>query len=173
MKNKLIVKSVILVLVFLLFAFLIIRIQHTANLKKKDAESILLLQPFAAYKNNKLVFIDKSKITKNYLLLAYISTECEHCDYMAEELKKYEKNFINCNIVLVAMGTEQSLHQFTAKHNLGIVNNINILWDKEFKIKKQFAVSTTPEFFIYNRAGHNVLHIKGETKIENLLKVIQ
>ncbi len=173
MKKKLVMKIAIISIIPLLFVFFISRIIQSANLKKKKAEAVSMLQPFTAYQNNRPVVFDKTTITREYLLLAYMSTDCEHCDYMTEELKKHYKGFENCNIFLLAMGTEQSLTQFTAKHSLSLVNDINILWDKNFEIKKQLAISSTPEFFIYNKAGINVLHIKGETKIENLLKAVE
>ena len=173
MKKKLVVKLIIIGIIPLLFVFFISRILQTADLKKKTAEVISVLQPFTAYQNGKPITFDKANITKKYVVLAYVSTDCEHCDYMTEELKKHSKDFRNCTIVMLAMGTEQSLTQFIEKHNLTKVNDISILWDKEFKIRKQFAVTATPEFFIYNKAGQNVLHINGETKIENLLKAVE
>lgn len=173
MKMKLVMKIAIIAVIPLLFVFFINRIIQFSHLKKKNIEAISTLQPFTAYQSGKAIVFDRSSITKKYLLLAYISTDCEHCDYMTDELKMHDKDFGNYNIVMVAMGTEQSFQQFTAKHNLNLVTDISILWDKGFKVRKQFAVSSTPEFFIYNKAGQNVLHIKGETKIENLLKAVE
>lgn len=173
MKKKGLMKIAIVSLIPLLLVFFISHIIQTTRSKEKKSEEISKLQSFTAYKNDNPISFDKTAITKKYLLLAYMSTDCEHCDYMTEQLKKHSKYFGNCNVVMVAMGTEQSLHQFIAKHNLNSVNDINILWDKEFKIRKQFAISSTPEFFVYNKAGQNVLHIRGETKIENLLKAVE
>lgn len=168
-----IVKVILTLVIVTVFAFLLNEIIKRINHKEQAQKTIATLLPFAGYQNNQLVAFDTSRINKPYLLLAYFSTDCDHCNYMMEELKDNYSQFTSCNIVVVAEGADTSIQRFAKEHSIDSLHGLTYLRDKDFSIRHQFNITNVPEFFIYNKKGQLVTSIKGETKIENLLKYLQ
>jgi thioredoxin-related protein len=139
----------------------------------KHDKPLASLQPIKAYQRDEIVIIDKNFITSNYLLLAYMNTDCNHCDYMTEQLCKNTNRFKKCQVVLLAQGSAISLEKFKQKHQLDNFKEILLLHDKDLDIAKNYKINSTPYFLMFNKHGSNILTLEGETRIENLLNPLQ
>lgn len=173
MQKKQFVKTVIIANIIILFGYLLFQAIQSSLNKKRQVQAIAVLKPITVYQQNHPIIINKEFFTTDYLLLAYMSTDCDHCDYMTDQLCKNINRFVKCRVVLLAQGSPTSLGTFSKKHQLDSCNNILLLHDKNMEVLKKYKISSTPYFLMYNKEGKNILAIKGETKIDNLLKPLQ
>ena len=173
MHTKSYIKIVIRINAIIIACFILIFVFNNSTNRFKSIHPYSTLQPVNVYKQEQPLTIDKNLISSDYLLIAYMSTDCDHCDYMMEQLCKNIDSFKQCRVVLVAQGSKASLETFSQKHQLNNFKEVLLLHDKDLEMIKKYKISSTPHFLMYNKEGKNILTIKGETKIENLLKPLQ
>ena len=105
---------------------------------------------------------------KGRLILWFFMPDCEHCQYMAQELYRHAKALADTRIVMITVADSQSILTFDKKYHLDELGNVLLLRDKYLRFPGLFGTGAVPSFFVYS-AGKLTRKIAGETRVENLL----
>lgn len=106
------------------------------------------------------------------VIINHFDPECEDCQYMAEQIRVHRLSFAGYRIIMVTDADGAAARAFNKKYDLGSVPHLQILLDKEFSFYKVFGTAIVPSFFIYDEKGTLEIKVMGETRIENLIKVV-
>ncbi|MFW0739737.1 peroxiredoxin family protein [Flavobacterium sp. T12S277] len=168
MKKKL---KIILAISFIcILAFFTYQIVIKINHKKEAAENIKTIPDFS-YKNINGGFFTNQDIKINTpTLFIYFNSECEYCNEEAKMIKENVEKFQNVQLIFVSFEKLELIKTFVTKHQLTSYDNIHFLCDNKVTFSATFDVKSLPCLVLYNKNQKLVEKIKGQTKIEILLK---
>jgi peroxiredoxin len=164
MINKKLFKVIYIVISLTIVVMAIKKLHHI----KKIEEGIVNLPSFN-FKNmeNRLIYSD-SIIKKNYIIVNYFKTSCDHCKMITKEYITNRSKLNNTQIIMVSADDIKDINQFYIENNLYSLPMITLLWDSEDTFQNVFGSSIAPSFFIY-RDKKMVKKVVGETKFQNLM----
>jgi peroxiredoxin len=170
MKKKYILTGM-LVLLFAGIGILIAKTIRTNNHKKQVSEQLKMIPNFEAYNMDSLK-VSHTEFNKKPTIIVYFNTECEHCQYEASQIMKYQDKFKDVNLYMLSAENTTKIKAFAHKMGLDKISNLElgkITVKESFEV---FAFTSIPDILIYNASGELQKHFKGETKIESILKYL-
>ncbi|MCL4484031.1 MAG: redoxin domain-containing protein [Bacteroidetes bacterium] len=106
-------------------------------------------------------------------VIIYFHPECEHCQYEATEIGRQPDRFAKANMILITPDdSTKRIAAFVDKFKLWQVDNLVILYDRNFQFKKYFGTSVFPSVFIYGTDKRLLKQFIGEVEMETVLKII-
>lgn len=170
MKKKYILTG-LLVLLFTGIGILIAKTIRTNNHKKQVSEQLKMIPTFETYNMDSLK-VSHVEFNKKPTVIIYFNTECEHCQYEATQIVKYQDKFKNVNLYMLSAENIPKIKAFASQKRLDKISNLEmgkITVKESFEV---FAFTSIPDILIYNASGELQKHFKGETKIEAILKYL-
>lgn len=104
------------------------------------------------------------------LIINFFNPECEHCQYMAGEIKKNKEKLSKHQLLLVTTADSIAVDKFNKTYGLNELPNLVLLRDTRYQFVPVFGSHIIPSFFVYDNDHRLVKKTTGETKIDNLLK---
>lgn len=117
------------------------------------------------------VYSNDSIDSEKTCLIIYFNSECDHCQYEAEQISTHIDKFENYQILMISYEPKESILAFREVYQLKN-QIITFLQDPKFQFDDIFGNSPIPTSFIYNKNKELVKQFKGEVKIEALLKYL-
>jgi thiol-disulfide isomerase/thioredoxin len=166
MGKKITLFVVILIFIVSVIAFFALRAYRHTN-SKIEKEKLIAHLP-----NMKVFFSDTVTCNSSDLpvIVYHFSPDCEHCQYMAKEIKYNINKFSKTCILMITSAKKDDATNFMKEYDLDSIKHIHLGFDKNLSFYKIFGSFDIPSFYIYNKEHELSSHIKGETKIENLIK---
>lgn len=106
------------------------------------------------------------------VVIMYFNSECEHCQYETQALKKHIAQFAHAQILMLSNEPLAKLKTFAQSYGLTGIANLQIAQIPANKSFDTFGFTSVPSLFIYNKNQQLIKQFKGETKIEAVIKAI-
>lgn len=161
----------ILVLLFTGIGILIAKTIRTNNHKKQVSEQLKMIPNFETYNMDSLK-VSYTEFNEKPTVILYFNTECEHCQYEATQIVKYQDKFKDVNLCMLSAENITQVKIFAHKMGLDKITNLEM---GKITVKESFdvfAFTSIPDILIYNASGQLQKHFKGETKIEAILNYL-
>lgn len=169
---KKIIKIVLFVVLILFLGYMLNGIVRNIKQKKIIAEQIESIPQFSFINSsNHNVYTNDSIELDKACLIIYYNSDCDHCQYEAEQISKHIKQFKTHQILMISFEPIENILAFREKYNLE-TEIITFLQDPKYEFDDIFGNSPIPTSFIYNKNKKLVNQFKGEVKIEALLKYL-
>jgi peroxiredoxin len=166
---KVIIPIVIIGLLGIMTSKVITKIIH----KREVAEHIKTIPAFSYSTINGKIFSHKNLKDNTPTLFLYFNSECEHCQSEASQIQENITNFKNYQLVFVSFEEKNKIIAFAKKYELDHYDNITFLLDKQVTFSTTFDVNSLPTMILYNKNKELIEKIKGQTKIETILKKLK
>jgi len=109
--------------------------------------------------------------TSERILILYFDSECDHCLYEIDELKKNNQELRKLySIVLVSSEPLSKIKEFASKALLQN-EDIQVAKISSDRVIELLGTDLTPHFLVFNQSGELIKEFKGETKIDVLFKM--
>ncbi|WP_353167664.1 redoxin domain-containing protein [Flavobacterium sp.] len=166
--------KIILPIVFVgLLGYFGFQIVTQINHKKQVAENIKTMPAFS-YENVKGGFFSNENIIANKAtLFVYYNSECEFCNEEAKMIQENRAKFSNVQLVFISNENPKEIIAFATKHKLNIDDTISFLSDRKMSFRTTFDVKSLPCMVLYNKDKQLIEKIRGQIKVETLLKKLQ
>jgi|GEM_PF-1029541 len=106
------------------------------------------------------------------LIITYFNTGCEFCKAEIRSMQQHQQLQEQVAIYLISDESLSMLEQFSEEFQLGLLQSIQILHDREKQIKELFGVRGVPNTFVYGKNDSLLKNFQGETKAEVLYKLV-
>lgn len=148
---------------------IITKIKH----KSKVAEHIKTIPSFS-FENTKGGNYSKETLKVGIpTLFIYFNTECEFCNEETQMIQDNIEKFNNIQLVFISFEKKEVIKAFAKKYKLDTYDNINFLCDSKINFAATFDVKSLPCLVLYDKDQKIIEKIKGQTKIEVLLRKLQ
>lgn len=167
-----IIKIIISIILILFLSYMLTIIIKKVKHKSLITEQIQTIPQFlfVNISNNK-AYTNKDIENNKACLIIYYNSECNHCEYEAEQISTHIDKFENYQILMISYESLENILAFKEKYKLNN-NLITFLQDPKYQFDDIFGNSPIPTSFIYNKNRKLVKQFKGEVKIETLLKYL-
>lgn len=165
-------KIIIPILVLGAIAFMGYKVVSKINHKKEVAENIKMIPEFTYHTISGKEFSNSDLKNAIPTVFLYFNSECEHCQSEAEEIRDNTEKFQNVQLVFISFEEPKKITVFAKKYKLIGYDNITFLCDSKVSFATTFDVNSLPSLVIYDRNKKLIEKIKGEVKIENILKKV-
>lgn len=164
----------IIIPVFILGAvgFMGCKVITKINQKAAVAENIKTIPEFSYKTIEGKPFSKQDLKDDTPTVFLYFNSDCEHCQSEAEQIRDNIEKFANAQLVFISFEEPQKITAFATKYKLIGYDKITFLCDKQVSFAITFDVKSLPTVVIYDKNKKLVEKIKGEVKIENILKKI-
>lgn len=143
-----------------------IKIKH----KKEIAENIKTIPKFEYQNINGGIFTTKNLKKGTPILFIYYNSDCEFCNEEAQMIKQNIDNFATTQLVFVSFEKPDLIKAFATKYKLNTYDNVHFLCDTQLTFATTFDVKSLPSLVLYDKKQRLIEKIKGQTKVETLLK---
>ena len=168
MKKQL--KIAIPLLLIGLITFVGYKVISIINQKKQIAKNIQTIPNFSYKKINGTVFTNQNLKKNTATVFIYFNSECEFCNEEANMIEQNCSKFNNVELLFVSYEKPNSINAFATKHKLSNYDNITFICDSKTTFSTTFDVHLMPCLILYNKNQHLTEKLKGQTKVETLLK---
>ncbi len=145
------------------------KIQH----KKEVAENIKKIPKFD-YQNIKGGIFSNANLKKDTpTLFVYFNSECEFCNEEAQMIRANIQEFKAFQLVFISFEKPDLIKAFAAKHQLDFYDNVTFLSDSKVSFATTFDVKSLPCLVLYDKNQKLIEKIKGQTKVETLIKKLE
>ncbi len=151
-------------------AFMGYKVITKINHKNEVAENIKTIPAFSYVRINGKMFSNKDIKENIPTVFLYFNSECEHCQSEAEQIRDNVKKFANAQLVFISFEEPKKIMTFATKYKLLGHDNISFLSDSKVSFATTFDVNSLPTVVIYDKNKKLVAKIKGEIKVEAILK---
>jgi len=169
---KKIIKTVLFIILLLFVSYMLALIVKKVKRKNTLTEQIQSLPEFSfinvLYRNN---YTNDSIKKEQACLIVYFNSECEHCQYEAEQISKQIHRFDTVQVLMISYEPQETILAFREKYNL-LSPAIIFLQDSEAQFDDIFGHSPIPTSFIYNKDRALLKQFKGVVKTETLIKYL-
>ncbi len=156
-----------------LLSFMGYKIVTKINHKKEIAANIKTI-PDYTYQNLKgESFSNKNLKTDTATLFIYFNSECEYCNEEAQMIQESVNKFAPYQLVFVSFEKPKDINSFAKKHNLLNYDNVHFVCDTKVTFATTFDVQSLPCLVLYDKNQQLIEKIKGQTKVETLIKKLQ
>lgn len=166
-------KIIIPILIISLLGFMTYKVITKINHKKEVAEQIKTIPPFSYSTINGKKFTNKDLKDNTSTLFLYFNSECEHCQSEATQIQENIAKFKDSQLVFVSFEEKDKIVAFAKKYKLDHYDKISFLLDKQVTFSTTFDVNSLPTMILYNRNKELIKKIKGQTKVETILKKLK
>jgi peroxiredoxin len=143
-------------------------IQH----KKQVAQTIKTLPDFAYTTINGKVFTNQNLKKDTATIFFYYNSECDFCNHEAEQVKEKIALFNNIQLVFVSFEESEKIKAFAQLYKLENYDNITFVRDTKLSFATTFDVKGLPAVIIYNKNNTLVQKLKGQTKPEKIVALL-
>lgn len=153
--------------------FLAYQIFAKIQYKKEVAQNIKTIPKFE-YQNIKGGNFDNSNLQQNTpTVFIYFNSDCEFCNEEAEMIRENIEKFANMQLIFVSFEKTQAIISFSKIHKLNTHDNVYFLCDSKATFATTFDVKSLPSLMLYDKNQQLIEKIKGQTKVETILKKIE
>ena len=143
------------------------------NHKKEIAANIKTIPAFR-YQNIKgESFSNKNLKAYTATLFIYFNSECEYCNQEAQMIQESIDKFASHQLVFVSFEQPKKIASFAKKHNLLNYDNIHFVCDSKVTFATTFDIQSIPCLVLYDKNQQLIEKLKGQTKVETILKKLQ
>jgi hypothetical protein len=104
------------------------------------------------------------------LIVNYFSPDCEHCQYMATQIRLKRDRFRETELLMITPAGLEESQAFMKSYGLDTLAFIRLGIDTGLHFFKVFGSAVPPSYYLYDNSRHLIKSIAGETKIENLIR---
>ncbi len=140
------------------------------NHKKQVAENIKTIPAFSYQTLDGSVFTHKNLKPNTPVLFVYFNSECDFCQHEAQMIQENIKKLQAVQIVFISFEPQENIVKFATKYKLTTYDNVTFLVDRKATFATTFDVNSLPCLVLYNQNHQLIEKIKGQIKIEILLK---
>jgi peroxiredoxin len=105
-------------------------------------------------------------------VFVYFNSECEHCQSEAEQIRDNVEKFSNTQLVFISFEDPKKIMAFATQYKLIGYDKVVFLCDSKVSFSTTFDVNSLPTVVIYDKNKKLIEKIKGQIKVENILKKI-
>lgn len=166
-------KIIIPLAIISLLSFMGNQVVSKINHKKEITENIKTI-PVFSYENIKGgIFTNKSLKKDTPTLFIYFNSECEYCNEEAQMIQENIMLLKDFQIVFVSFEKSVLIKAFAIKHQLTTYDNVHFLSDTKVTFATTFDVQSLPCLVLYDKNQNLIEKIKGQTKVETLVKKLR
>jgi peroxiredoxin len=166
--------KIIIPLIFIsLLTFLGYQIVTKINHKKEVAANIKNIPTFNYQNINGEQFSNNNLKVDTPTLFIYFNSECEYCNEETKMIQERIEQFTPNQLVFVSFEKVKKIESFAKKYNLQNYDNIHFVCDTKVTFATTFDVQSLPCLVLYDKNQQLIEKIKGQTKVEVLLKKLQ
>lgn len=166
------IKTAFLITFIGILLFLGYQIVSKINHKNEIAQNIKSIPEFSYQDIKGAVFTNKNLKEKAATIFIYFNTECDFCHEEAKMIQENITRFINVQFVFVSSEKPELIKKFAQKHQLTSYDTVYFLHDNKNTFATTFDVNALPCLVLYDKNNILIEKIKGQTKVEILLKKI-
>lgn len=142
------------------------KIQH----KKEVAENIKTIPKFEYQYIKGGNFTNKNLEEDTPTLFIYYNSECDFCNEEAKMIKQNIDRFADFQLCFISFEKPEQIKTFANKYQLNTYDNIHFLCDSKVTFATTFDVKSMPCIILYNKDQKLIEKIKGQVKVETILK---
>lgn len=169
MKKKYL-KIVIACFTISIFAFLGYKIVIKISHKKEIAEYIKKLPEFQYQTVDGKIFTNKSLKENTPTIFLYFNSNCDFCNLEAEQIKQDINKLQRVQLIFISFEKPMLIKTFSKKYRLDHYDNVTFIHDSKVNFATTFDVKSVPAIIIYNKEKKLVEKIKGQARVDNILK---
>jgi len=169
---KKIIKTVFLITFSGILLFLGSQIVSKIKHKNEITQNIKSIPKFSYHDINGVVFNNKNLKETTSTIFIYFNTECNFCDEEAKMIKENINQFKNVQFVFVSSEKPEVIKKFAQQHQLLAYDTVYFLCDSNNTFAATFDVNALPCLVLYDKNNTLIEKIKGQTKVETLIKKI-
>ncbi|TPG38842.1 TlpA family protein disulfide reductase [Flavobacterium pectinovorum] len=169
---KKIIKTTSLVTFIGVLLFLGYQIVSKINHKNEIAQNIKRIPEFSYQNIDGIAFTNKNLREKTSTIFIYFNTECDFCHEEAKIIKENITRFSNVQFIFVSAEKPEQIKKFAQKHQLTTYDTVYFLHDNKNTFATTFDVNALPCLVLYDKNNTLIEKIKGQTKVEILIKKI-
>lgn len=163
-------KFIIPLVVIALLCFMGYKVVSKINHKNKVVQNTKTIPAFS-YENIKGGVFTIENLKKNIpTLFVYYNSECEYCNEEAQMIKENMGKLIDFQLVFISFEKLENIKAFATKYHLTTYDNVHFLSDPKASFATTFDVKSLPCLVLYDRTQKLIEKIKGQTKVETLIK---
>jgi peroxiredoxin len=156
-----------------LFSFMSYQVVSKINHKNEVAQNIKTV-PVFSYENMKGGFFTKEDLKKETpILFIYFNSECEYCNEETQMIKENMEELKDFQLVFISFEKSDLIKAFATKYQLTTYDNVHFLSDTKASFATTFDVQSLPCLVLYDKNQHLIEKIKGQTKVETLVKKLR
>ncbi|MBP6755504.1 MAG: redoxin domain-containing protein [Bacteroidia bacterium] len=163
-------KIIIPILFIGAIAFMGYKVISKINHKKEVAEHIKTIPVFSYNTISGKEFSNTDLKDEIPTVFLYFNSECEHCQNEAEQIRDNLKKFEKVQLIFISFEEPKKILDFATKYKLIGYDKITFLCDSKVSFATTFDVNSLPAVVIYDKNKKLLEKIKGEVKIEKILK---
>jgi peroxiredoxin len=160
----------------LLFIFCSIALMASVSFQKLQNQTIEkktpLIIPQLRLTSVDTVDVNFATWSENVLLI-YFNSDCSHCQYEAEEIKKNVDRLRKVKVVFMSSEPLSKIKLFAEAYKLDAQENIHFTNVNPEHVAVTFGALAIPHIFIYGPDKTLRKEFRGETKIEAILKYLE
>jgi peroxiredoxin len=153
--------------------FLGYQIVTKINHEKEVAANIKTIPTFKYQNINGGTFSNNNLKEDTPTLFIYFNSECEYCNEETKMIQERIEQFTPNQLVFVSFEKAKKIEYFAKKYNLQNYDNIHFVCDSKVTFATTFDVQSLPCLVLYDKNQQLIEKIKGQTKVEVLLKKLQ
>jgi len=170
---KSILKWIIVLLVALAIFFLFYKIIVRINTKQALKEAIASLPVINFQTTDSISYTKDNLFPDKNLILVWFNTDCEHCQYEAQEFIKNPVSFNQTQILMVSGEPLSDLRKFGKTYGIDTLQFLKLLHCDYQVFFNTFGTTSVPSLFIYSPEGKLLKQYNGETKFEAITKYLK
>jgi peroxiredoxin len=163
-------KIIIPILLLGAIAFMGYKVISKIEHKKEVAKNIKTIPAFSYKTIEGKAFSNQDLKEKIPTVFLYFNSECEHCQSEAEQIRDNVEKFANVQLVFISFEEPKKIMAFATKYKLIGYDKITFLCDSKVSFSTTFDVNSLPALVIYDKNKKLMSKIKGEIKVEVILK---
>jgi peroxiredoxin len=167
-------KKIIKIIILLVFASVLFYVGYAIvskiNHKKEIAQKIKTMPAFAYSDIKGGVFTNRNLKQDTPTLFVYFNSDCDYCNGEAQMIQENVEKFHDFQLVFISFEKKETIKAFATKYKLISYDNIHFLSDTKVVFATTFDVKSMPSLVLYDRLNKLIEKIKGQTKIESVLK---
>ena len=113
-----------------------------------------------------------AEIRSGPVLLIYFNPDCEHCQFLIDDLLKNIDYIKDSKVIMISNADENTTVSFLKDRLNGNYNRIAVLVDDSLSFEDHFGKRKVPSVFIYNDELKLVKSFSGEVRSETLIKYL-
>jgi peroxiredoxin len=166
-------KIILPILVLGVITFMGYKVISKINYKKEVAEHIKTIPEFSYKTTAGKTFTEKDLKENIPTVFLYFNSECEHCQSEATQIQENIEKFADIQLVFISFEGPEKIMDFAKKYKIDNYDTVTFLCDKQVSFATTFDVKSIPTVVIYDKNKKLLEKIKGEIKVDNILKKIK
>lgn len=163
-------KILIILLVVAIFGFLGYNISSKIKHKKEVANAIKEMPKFSFTTIDGKTLTNKDLLPNHRTIFVYFNTTCDYCLHEAQMFRDNLDKLHNFQLIFVSFETPEIIKPFAEQFQLLNHDKIHFISDPRAAFSTTFDVKSLPSIVLYDENHKLVEVIKGQVKIETILK---